>query len=116
MPLTSVNEMKIMLQVSGSSKDEIISTLLPVVTNFIEGYCYSNFMSGSSSDYSSSYQQVYPDGLKLAAAHMIEYMIYAQHKGNITNESIGAYSVGYATQFPQEITDMLKPYRKVRFT
>jgi len=105
MPLTSVGEMKIILQVSGSSRDEQIKTLLPVVESFIQNYTHCSFETGSE----------FPDGLKLAAAHMIEYISYAQKKGNVTGESIGAYSVTYGSGYPQEIIDMLKPFRKVRF-
>ena len=122
MPITSVSEVKIMLQVSGSSKDAQISALLPIVTDFIQGYCNTDFTTSTigadsygNTIVSSSTEQVYPDGLKLAAAHMIEYNIYKQHTGNVTSEGIGAYSVGYSNAYPQEIIDMLKPYRHVKF-
>ena len=105
MPLTSINEMKIILQVSGSSRDEQIKTLLPVVENFIQEYTHCSFATGSN----------FPDGLKLAAAHMIEYISYAQKKGNVSSETIGAYSVTYGSGYPQEIIDMLKPFRRVNF-
>jgi hypothetical protein len=124
MPLTSVNEIKIILQVSGSSHDEQISTLLPIVTSHIENYCHTDFKPSSISIdswgnviHSSSIENEYPDGLKLVAAHMIEYLIYKAHQGNVSSETIGSYAVTYNSNgaYPQDIIEMLKPYRKVKF-
>lgn len=124
MPLTSVNEVKIILQVSGSSYDEQISTLLPIVTSHIKNYCNNDFHTSvigvdsyGNAGYSSSLDVVYPDGLKLAAAHMIEYILYKAKNANVAGESIGAYSVTYNSNnaYPADILEMLKPYRRVKY-
>ena len=135
MPITSVNEVKIMLQVSGSSYDEQIKALLPAVTDFIEAFCFTGFdkeppqynFYGNNpglfpiSDaylYQTVQEKDYPHGLKLAAAQMVEYLMYKQKNANISSETIGAYSVAYsnASAYPPDIIEMLKPYRKVKFS
>lgn len=119
MPITSVNEVKAMMNISGSSKDAQIAALLPAVTAYIEKYCKSDFVSGSlntfTGEWEKSSEQVYPEGLKFVAARMIDYEINRQSKGNVTSEGIGAYSVGYNTSYPQELIDLLKSFRHVKF-
>ena len=106
MPLTSVNEIKNILYITGSDHDSQISVLLPIVESHISNYCFTTFDTGSS----------FPDGLKLVCAHMIENIVYRAKKANITSETIGAYSVTYGREYPSEIIELLKPYRRVKFT
>ena len=106
MPLTSVNEIKIICGISGSLYDQQISTLLPVVESYIQEATACTFDTGSA----------YPDGLKLAAGHMITYLLYKTKNSNISSETVGGYSVSFNNQYPDDINEMLRPFRKVKFT
>jgi len=125
MPLSSVNEVKIILGISGSTYDTQIQTLLPIVTNHIVNYCNNDFHlsevgvdSYGNTAYSASAEVVYPDGLKLVCASMIEYQLYKAKNANVSSETIGAYSVTYNSnnQYPDDILESLKPYKYVKFS
>jgi len=126
MGLITVNEVKTILDTSGSSSDNRIEMLIPIVEDFIQHYCFSNFYSGSltlgnqinffeSTGVLYGSEQVFPPGLKLAAAQMINFQLNSM-SGNIASEGIGAYSVSYSTTYPDTILAMLNPFRKVKFT
>lgn len=121
MSLLSVDEVKKFAQISGSAYDTTIELLIPVVTEHIESYCNTKFMSGSLSallntnysldnyDNYDTVEQVYPQGLKLAASLMIKYQLNAP-LGDKTSETIGSYSVTYNLNYPQSIYNLLNPY------
>jgi len=121
----SVDEVKTILNISGSSYDDRIEILIPIVTDHIQNYCQTKFMSSSLattviSDVDGAYyalentEQVFPVGLKLTASQMIWYQINS-NKGNISSETLGAYSVTFNTGYPTSIMELMRPYRNVRF-
>jgi hypothetical protein len=100
--ILTTTECKDILQISGSSYDTFINTMIPIVENFILNYC-------SISEDSASVQS----GLKLSAANLINYQL--QKPSNISNETIGNYSVSYTNSYPKDILSALKPYCRVKF-
>ena len=122
--LITPGEVKIFLQMSGSTQDDLIENLIPVVASHIENHCNNNFASSSSYPYVDSpysltgYYTVdsgvkdYPEGLKLPASLMIKHLINSIDS-NISSETIGAYSVTYNNNYPNSILGLLTPYKRI---
>lgn len=101
--LISTGEVKAILQISGSSYDDFIDVMIPVVQSFTLKYT-------NLSEYSAS---LYP-ALKLPLAQMIKYQL--DKPSNVQSETIGNYSVTYgSTGYPQHIINELRPFRRATF-
>lgn len=100
--ILTTTECKAILQISGSTYDNFINTMIPVVEDFILNYC-------AISEDSASVQP----GLKLPAANLINYQL--QKPSNVSSETIGNYSVSYTNSYPKDLLSSLKPYRRVKF-
>ena len=118
--LITVEQVKELLNISGSTTyDTFISASIPIVTDLIEQTTFNNFYSSSLSE--SVYVTVknYPDGLQLPATLLIKRYIdqvfTSGSNSNISSEGIGAYTVTYKFDIPDEINGMLKSYRMVKF-
>lgn len=73
------------------------------------------FTAESSSEVITICQVRYPEGLKLAVASIIGYLLSIGKSQNVASESTGDYSVSYLTDMPEHILKQLKPYRIVKF-
>ena len=101
--LISVDEVKQILQISGSAKDAFIDTMIPVVQDFTLKFCNITFACA----------ETYP-ALKLPLSQMINYQL--GKPSNVQSEKIGNYSVTYgSTTYPEHITAGLKPFRQAMF-
>lgn len=100
--IASTQEVKYLLQISGSSLDPTLEVLIPIVESHIMSYC--NLSEASAS---------IETGLKLAVAQFTNFQL--QKPSNITSEKIGNYSVNYSAQYPAYMIQSLRPYRKLKF-
>lgn len=101
--IVTPNEVKNILQISGSSYDTVINTLIPIVEDYVVKYCNISYDSASLQP-----------GLKLVASNLINYQLQRQ-AGNISSETIGNYSVSYTNNYSPDLVQSMKPYRKTLF-
>jgi len=120
--LITVDQVKVLLNISGSTTyDTFISASIPIVTNLIEQNTHNLFYSSSysGSEYIVQTTKNYPVGLQLPASLLIkryiDQMFTSGSNSNISAETIGAYSVTYNFDVPDEINNMLKGYRVVKY-
>lgn len=102
--LITIDECKNILQLSGSSYDTTINVLIPIVEDYILNYC--NITADSAS---------LQPGLKMSAANLINYQMQQQKNTNVSSEKIGNYSIAYANDYPRNLINSLRPYRKIKF-
>lgn len=100
--LVSLQEVKDLNQVTSSDFDSIITTMIPIVSDFIVKYC-------AITDLSSGY----PRGLKLPASQMIKHQI--DKPTDVISETIGNYSITKAENYPRYILSQLNAFRKVKY-
>lgn len=105
----TLEEAKLLIGTTSTSKDNYYLSMLPIVEDYIENYCNDNFLVQTSWG-STSYAKDYPEGIKLYIAKKLTS--YEQESG-IMSESIGDYSVTFGSEDP--LNNYLKPYRKVGF-
>ena len=109
MAVITTDEVKVFLQISDTSKDDLIDALIPVVEADITQEC----------------NQLPTDvGIKIPASMMIGYLMNKWQSGGkslgISSESQGEYSYvntsefGNNTGYPASITGMLKKYKIAR--
>jgi hypothetical protein len=104
--ITTLEKAKAVLQLSGTSKDAAITELIPLVEDWIRGYCNNEFASGFPSDYES------------IAIEMIANDLTKLPKQGIQSESLSRYSVQFVTgvtaqRYPESVTRRLR--RKLRW-
>lgn len=83
MPVITVDEVKTFLQISGSSKDALITALIPEIEDDLRVTCNRTFLDSEGAE-------AWPDGLKLTVSDMIGFRM---DKGrDLKSESQGGYS------------------------
>jgi hypothetical protein len=113
----TTDEVKIFLQITDTSKDDLIDALIPIVQDNIIEYCNDDFTTNSV--------QSFPVGLKLVASQMIGYDMSIMSGGGgsigMQSESQGEYSYsryssnsGIAGEYPASILASLNKWRKTR--
>lgn len=101
--LISVEEVKTILQISGSSDDAFIDLMIPIVQDFTLKYCHITFDCAAT----------FP-ALKLPLSQLINYQL--GKPSNISSEKIGNYAVSYgSTTYPSHIVAGLRPFRQAAF-
>ena len=100
--IVTPNEVKDILQISGSTYDAVINALIPPVEDYILTYC-------AITQDSASLQP----GLKLVASNLINYQLQRQ-AGNIASEKIGNYAVSYTNNYSPDLIQTMRPYRKAK--
>lgn len=105
MAIITLAEVKTLLSITDSSKDTLITALIPIVEDFVTKYCNDDF---TDEDGVTSF----PAGLKLPTAQLIKFQM--DYKG-VSSESIGDYSVSFFGNIPDGIKSMLRPYKKLKF-
>lgn len=98
MPITTLQKVKTSLQISGTNKDAAISELIPLVEDWIKGYC--------NNDYLVDGVENYPFGYELIAIKMIEYNL--NQKSGVSAESLSRHSVTFTEDYPKSITKGLR--------
>ncbi len=94
--ITTLEKVKSVLQLSGNQKDNAIVELIPLVEDWIKGYCNDDFVE-------------IPPGYELIAIKMIEFNL--NQKSGVESESLSRHSVTFSTEYPSSITKGLR--RKV---
>lgn len=108
--IITIAEVKTLLQITGTSKDALITLLIPIVESDLLEHLNNDF-----ADYED-----YPPALKGYLADMIGYRAKKDH-GVVLSETVARYSVSYggATEFiagyPATIMTGLSKWRKVKW-
>lgn len=105
----TIDEVKAILRITGTQYDSYLTTILPLIEEFVADYCNRDFINPETG------QVDYPGGVKVAIAKLCEYNM---KDSQVQSETLARHSVTYAsstTQFPAEISKMLRPYCKVVF-
>lgn len=97
--ITTTERVKEALQISGSQKDQAINELIPLVDDWIRGYCNDSFVDG------------YPEGYERIAVNLIGYDLMRKH--GVKSESLSRHSVTYSDDYPPSLTKGLR--RKLRW-
>ena len=95
--ITTLSKVKTILNPKAS--DDQISELIPLVEEWIEGYCNTRF------------DGEYPPGYERIAINLIGYELARKH--GIKSESLSRYSVTYDDDYPPTLTKGLR--RKLRW-
>lgn len=115
MAVITTDEVKVFLQISDTSKDDLIDALIPVIQDNIIEYCNDDFTVNSV--------QTFPTGMKLPAAQMIGHDMAIMSGGGgsigMQSESQGEYSYtrsnqGSVGEYPQSILASLNKWKKTR--
>lgn len=104
--IITVEEYKQIKEVKDSSRDSLISKLIPLIE---EDYF---FIRGKALNEGESY----PAGSKLVAADMLSYRLDHLDLAGVSSESIGDYSVSYeqaSNSYPVSIVRRIKRYLEV---
>lgn len=103
-----VNEIKAILQIDAQdeSKDAYIRMMLPLLLESVMAYTNNGF------SLSVDGTMKIPGGVKIYLAKAIERNTMAT---GIKSRSMGSVSYSYDTNIPDELKNMLVPYKKVRF-
>lgn len=101
MAITTIDNIKAVLQIEDTSKDLTISAMIPMIEEFVKDYCNNDFIDG------------FPKGLELSAIRMIAFNLFV--KPGITKQAIGDVEVDYEPTYPADILSNLNKYRKMRF-
>jgi hypothetical protein len=98
MTITTLEKTKNVLQINGTNKDLVIIELIPMVEDWIKGYCNDDFTET-------------PPGYELIAIKIIEFNL--NQKAGFASEGLSRHSVSFATDYPTSITKGLR--RKMRW-
>lgn len=69
------------------------------LTDWVKDYCHNPFEDGI------------PSGVTLFVTQASDYLL---KQNGITSESLGDYSVSISPDFPPALTNLLRPYRRLR--
>jgi hypothetical protein len=110
MPITTLQKVKSSLQISGTNKDTAITELIPLVEDWIKGYCNDDFLVDGAEKFPSDYESI--------AIEMIANDLNKLAKSGVQSEGLSRYNVQYvagvtAQRYPQSVTRRLR--RKLRW-
>jgi hypothetical protein len=91
--ITSLEKVKSVLNLSGNQRDNQIIEYIPLVEEWIKGYCQDDFVET-------------PPGYELIAIKMIEFNL--NQKAGYTSEGLSRHSVSFAEDYPATITKGLR--------
>jgi len=106
--IITIAEVKTLLQITGTSKDTLITALIPIVESDLLEYLNNDF------------DEEYPPGLKGYLAKMIGYRL-DKTSDNVASETVSRYSVSYKSGadfiagYPSTIMTGLSKWRKAKF-
>lgn len=95
-PILSKKEVKTALSIKSDNKDDQIDTWIPLVENFVKGYC--------------NIEEI-PEEYKGNMIKMIEYNLV--NKAGVSSESLSRYSVSYLNDYPVSVLKGLR--RRLRW-
>jgi hypothetical protein len=105
MAIITKDEVKTLLNISDTSKDDFITAMIPITEDFVIRYCNNDFTDADS-------VTTFSAGLKLPVVQLIKFAM--EYKG-VSSEGIGDYSVSFFGAIPESIRTGLKPYKKLKF-
>lgn len=95
-PILSKEEVKTALGIKSDNKDDQIDTWIPLVENFVKGYC--------------NIEEI-PDEYEMNMIKMIEYNLV--NKSGVSSESLSRHSVSYLNDYPVSVLKGLR--RRLRW-
>ena len=95
-----VAQVKALLGLTTSKHDIFIEEMIPILIEYTQAYCNNQFKGQL------------PGPVKLFVARAIQFNM---NPVGVSSRSMGGASYSYETNYPDSLTSMLKPYRKVRF-
>jgi Phage gp6-like head-tail connector protein len=95
--ITTVERAKTILNLKANESQ--ISELIPLVEEWMKGYCNDDFLTG------------YPEGYERIAINLIGYDLKRKH--GVKSESLSRHSVTYDEDYPPSLTKGLR--RKLRW-
>lgn len=111
MAITTLEQVKAILEITGTEKDATISALIPMVE---EEYLA---IRNKAFDLDDEGVTTYPSGASMTAIRMIEYHLIGKpvngSAGAVASESLSRYSVSYAAlskMYPDTIVSGIKRY------
>lgn len=112
--IMTFSELQDRLPNTGSYSQVFLSASFEDADNYVINYCnLSGSLSGSF--YVSPTTGIKEDfsGLKTVIADMVKFQLKTAN--NVTSETIGGYSVSYGSNYPAQIYQMMRPYRKIKW-
>ena len=100
MPTLEIAQVKALLGLTTSKHDIFIEEMIPILIEYAQEYCNNRF------------KDQLPGPVKLFVARAIQFNM---NPAGVSSRSMGGASYSYETNYPDSLTSMLKPYRKVRF-
>ena len=108
--ITTLERVKTVLQITDSSKDDLIVVLIPIVESD-----YIRIRNRPFSEVDGAV--VYPEGSELTAIKMVGYLLETNGSaGSVTSKSVGPLSVSYAQVkdgYPEGVISSIKRYVRV---
>jgi hypothetical protein len=107
MAVITLTETKLLLGITDTTKDALITALIPMVEADIIEYTNRQWTDGPD-------EPIWPIWMKPAAARMINYLMSSQSKNGLTSESIGTYSYTKAQDVGGYPMGLWQPFDKVK--
>lgn len=106
MAITTLENVKNILQIDDDSKDTLIEKLIPLVESDFLGIRNAPF------DTDDEGKTIYPDGAELTAIQMIAYHLNTIQQIGIASESLAEHSITFAQGkgYPDAITKKITRY------
>lgn len=86
--------------------DTFLDAIIPLIIEWVQDYCNQTFEDADE------FLQL-PGGVKIFIARACQFNAA---QAGVKSESLGDYSVSYSTEYPESLTKLLRPYRKVSWT
>lgn len=94
-----LNKIKLLLNISDNSKDELLALLIDNAIEYAEGYMHRTDVE---------------DVVSKAIVEMVVYDYNRISTEGLLSESLGGVSFNYSPSYPENIMTLLKAYRKIR--
>lgn len=108
--ITSLEKVKVVLEISGTAYDNLITELIPLVEEDYLALRKKDF------DLDEDDNIVYPVGSELTAIQMVGYQMSMQGIMGVQAESLGSHSITYEQAngigYPNRITDKIRKYQE----
>lgn len=101
MALITLTETKTLLQITDTSKDSLITALIPIIEDEVKAYCRQDFVDAPAVPSWKAW-------MKLPASKMIAWHLSKQSASGMQSESIGTYSYTQMAQtngYPEGILE-----------
>lgn len=99
-----MDQVKKILGLNTPKHDDYIYEMIPILLDYAKDYCNNTFTRNGIEDI--------PRPVILFVAKAIQFNM---NPAGVSGRSMGGASYSYETDYPESITKLLRPYRKVRF-